>query len=416
MDSQNLFIAIVLIIVFHQLFEYFLDVLNLSYRKKPIPSELSDVFDNEAYLKQQRYESEVSRFSFISSAFSFVLLLTVLFIDGFAILDNWIRGYVENEILISLFFLASAALISSIVSIPFSLYSTFVIEEKYGFNKTNLKTFVLDLLKGMLLTVIIGGGILYLVILLYQTFGDNFWWLAWLLVTAFSLFMMMFYSQLIVPLFNKQKPLEEGELRSMIESFGAKAGFKLKNVFVIDGSKRSTKANAYFTGLGPKKRIVLYDTLINDLSNLEILAVLAHEIGHYKHKHTLKGMISSVLQTGAILFVFSLLIDNPLLNQALGSEYQSFHFGLLAFSFLMEPVSLVTGILGNVLSRKNEYQADAFAQKHNLSAALINGLKKLSRKNLSNLTPHPLYVFVHYSHPSLYQRIVVLKEVHNVKV
>jgi STE24 endopeptidase len=218
----------------------------------------------------------------------------------------------------------------------------------------------------------------------------------------------MFYSQLIVPLFNKQIPLEKGKLRDAIEAFSKKVDFKLDNIYVIDGSKRSSKANAYFAGLGPKKRIVLYDTLINDLDEDEILAVLAHEIGHYKYKHTQKGMLMSIFQTGLILFLFSLVINQPMLNEALGSEHQSFHFGMLVFSFLFEPFSLFIGIFTNIISRKNEYQADEFAQNQGLGEALISGLKKLSRNSLSNLTPHPVYVFVHYSHPTLYQRAKAL--------
>jgi len=335
-------------------------------------------------------------------------ILLILFFDGFAFLDDYIRQIISNEILISLVFFGVLMFLSSLISLPFSIYSTFVIEEKYGFNKTTVKIFILDTIKGAVLSVILGGGILFLIIYLYQTFGSNFWILAWGVVTIFMLFMNMFYSQLIVPLFNKQEPLEEGGLRDAIEEFSEKAGFQLKNIFVIDGSKRSSKANAYFSGLGPQKRIVLYDTLINDLNQDEIVAVLAHEVGHYKHKHTIKGMFTAIIQTGLILFLFSLLIDNPILNETLGSEHQSFHFGLIVFSFLFEPFSLFVGIFTNVFSRKNEYQADAFAKDYGYKESLISGLKLLSRNSLSNLTPHPFYIFIHYSHPSLYQRIKAL--------
>ena len=410
MTSSSLFIIIILIVVINQLLDYFLDFLNISYRNKPIPKELEDVYDKEQYKKQQAYEAETTRFSFLSSFLNFAILLALLFLDGFAVLDNYLRDFISNEILVSLSFFGVLMLASSLIGIPFSIYSTFVIEEKYGFNKTTPKTFVLDLIKGTFISVLIGGGLLYLVIFLYQTFGANFWIYTWAVVTAFMLFMNMFYSQLIVPLFNKQTPLEEGSLRTAIEVFSSKAGFKLNNIFVIDGSKRSSKANAYFAGLGPKKRIVLYDTLIKDLKEEEIVAVLAHEVGHYKHKHTIKGMITSVLQTGLILFLFSLLIDNPLLSLALGSEHQSFHFGLIVFSFLFEPFSMFIGIFSNIFSRKNEYQADAYTKQFGLEKSLINGLKQLSRNNLSNLTPHPLYVFMHYSHPTVLQRMRALNK------
>ena len=405
MSPDTLFIIIIAIIIFSQIFDYTLDYLNLTYRNKPIPKELNDIYDNEQYRKQQAYEEETTRFSFWSSLINFCAILIVLFTDSFALLDNYLRIYISHEIWLSLSFFAILMFLSSIISFPFSLYSTFVIEEKYGFNNTTLKIFLLDKFKGALLTVVIGGGLLYLVIFLYQIFGTYFWIYTWLIITFIMLIMNMFYSQLIVPLFNKQIPLEEGSLRNAIEEFSQKVGFKLNNIFVIDGSKRSTKANAYFSGLGPKKRIVLYDTLINDLSEKEIVAVLAHEVGHYKHKHTIKGMLMAIVQTGIILFVFSLLIANPILNQALGSNHQSFHFGLIVFSFLLEPISQFIGVFMNVFSRKNEYQADAFAQNYGFGESLISALKKLSGSSLSNLTPHPFYVFIHYSHPSLYQRI-----------
>lgn len=408
MTSDILFALIVSIIVLNQLLDFILDFLNISYRKKSIPIGLKDIYDEKTYKKQQAYEMEKTRFSFWNSLFNFSLILAVLFFDGFAYLDEWIRQFLNHEILISLTFFGLLMALSSSLNLPFSIYSTFVIEEKYGFNKTSLKTFLFDLLKSTILTVVIGGGLLYIVMLLYQIYGPQFWLLTWGVVTLFMLFLNIFYSQLIVPLFNKQSPLEEGELRTEIEQFSKKVGFNLKNIFVIDGSKRSSKANAYFSGLGPQKRIVLYDTLISDLNTKEIVAVLSHEVGHYKHKHTIKGLMTSIIYTGLILYLLSLFIDNPLLNQALGSAHQSFHFGLLVFGFLFEPFSLIMGIVGHYFSRKNEYQADAFSKKFELHEALISGLKKLSRNNLSNLTPHPFYVFVHYSHPTLWQRMQFL--------
>jgi STE24 endopeptidase len=253
--------------------------------------------------------------------------------------------------------------------------------------------------------IIIGGGVLLLITWLYQVTGNYFWILAWLAISIFSLLMNMFYSNLIVPLFNKQKALEDGELRDAIERFATKVGYNLKNIYVIDGSKRSTKANAYFSGLGPKKRIVLYDTLINDLSEDEIIAVLAHEIGHYKKKHTTQGLVLSIVQTGIMLFLFSKFVTIPALSQALGGQTASFHIGLIAFGILYSPLSMLLGILTNSISRKNEYEADAYASKNHRKEAMISGLKKLSKNNLTNLTPHSAYVFFHYSHPTLLQRI-----------
>jgi len=270
---------------------------------------------------------------------------------------------------------------------------------------------MLDKLKGWLIGAIIGGGIMALVVWIYQSTGQWFWLIAWGAITFFTIFMTMFYSNLIVPLFNKQTPLEDGELRSAIQQFADKVGFKLTNIYVIDGSKRSTKANAYFTGLGPKKRIVLYDTLITDHSVEELVAILAHEIGHYKKKHTLSGTILGIIQTGIILYILSLFIGNPLLSQALGAKLGSFHMGLLAFGMLYSPISTVLGILMNILSRNNEYAADRFATINYSGTSLKDALKNLSVKNLSNLRPHPAVVFVHYSHPPLLQRLRGIDEV-----
>jgi STE24 endopeptidase len=258
------------------------------------------------------------------------------------------------------------------------------------------------------LGAIIGGGLLALIIYIYQLTTTQFWIYAWIVITAFSVFMVLFYSNLIVPLFNKQTPLPDGDLKSAIEAFATKVGFKLDNIYVIDGSKRSTKANAYFTGFGAKKRIVLYDTLINDMTTNELVAVLAHEIGHYKKHHVIWSLLLGVVQTGITLFLFSLFVGSADLSAALGVESPSFHIGLVAFGLLYSPISMITGLLLNVFSRKNEYEADAFAAKYFSATELASALKKLSVKNLSNLRPHPLYVFFHYSHPTLLQRLKAL--------
>ena len=300
-------------------------------------------------------------------------------------------------------------LASDIITSPFSYYKTFVIEEKFGFNKTTVKTFILDKIKGWLMLVILGGGILALIIWFYEAIGSSFWLYAWALVAVFSLFINMFYSKLIVPLFNKQTPLEEGELRTKIADYAKTVGFKLKKIFVIDGSKRSTKANAYFSGFGSEKRVTLYDTLIKDLDDEEIVAVLAHEVGHYKRKHIIFNLSASILLTGLTLYILSLLISNPLLSNALGVDIASFHIGLIAFGLLYSPISEITGLIMNVMSRKFEYQADNYAKDTYAGEPLITSLKKLSKNSLSNLTPHPAYVFMHYSHPTLLQRIKNLR-------
>ena len=298
---------------------------------------------------------------------------------------------------------------SDILTTPFSWYSTFVIEEKYGFNKTTKKTFFLDKIKGWLMMAILGGGILALIVWFYQFAGNDFWWYAWILVAVFSVFLNMFYAKLIVPLFNKQSPLEEGSLRTKIETYAKSVGFTLDNIFIIDGSKRSTKANAYFSGFGKEKRITLFDTLVKDLEEEEIVAVLAHEVGHYKKNHIIVNLAASILTTGFTLWLLSLFVGSPALSQALGVAEPSFHIGLIAFGILYSPISEITGLLMNYLSRKFEYQADNYAKETYGAAPLISSLKKLTKNSLSNLTPHKAYVFMHFSHPTLLQRFRNLK-------
>jgi len=409
MTPQTVFILIVAILVFDFVFGLWLDYLNYKHRTAKIPEELQGIYDDEQYRKQQEYKKVNTRFGFVTGSFSFVVMMVFLLAGGFSWLDGIVRGITEHPIMMALLFFGIIILASDILGTPFSIYRTFVIEERFGFNKTTPRTFILDKLKGWILGAVIGGGLLALIIWIYLKFPEMFWVYAWLAITAFSIFMTLFYSSLIVPLFNKQTPLEEGELRDEITKFSNKAGFRLKNIFVIDGSKRSTKANAYFTGFGPKKRIVLYDTLINDLGIGEIVAVLAHETGHYKKKHIITNLIVSIAQTGATLYLLSLFIGSPWLSAALGVEHHSFHIGVVAFGILYSPISFLLGIIMNLYSRKAEYQADRFAKDYGYAKELIEGLKKLTQKNLSNLTPHPYYVFFHYSHPTLLQRIRALK-------
>jgi len=411
---ELLFWIIIGIIVVDFLFEKYLGYLNTKTMSEVLPVELKGIYDEEKYRKQQAYQRENQRFGLLTSSFSFALTLAMFLFYGFAFVDNLAWGFTVNAIVAALFFFGLIMFVSDILSLPFSVYDTFVIEEKYGFNKTTPKTFVLDTIKGWLLGALIGGGLLALIVFIYQKTQNMFWIYAWILVSAFTIFMAMFYSNLIVPLFNKQTPLEPGELRDAIKNFADKVGFKLDNIFVINGSKRSTKANAYFTGFGSKKRIVLYDTLINDMETDELVAVLAHEIGHYKKKHVIQGLLISLIQTGIVLFIFSLLINNATLSKALGVEIPNFHIGLVAFGILYSPVSFVLGIFMNLLSRKNEYQADEFAAVHFKPEALASALKKLSVQNLSNLTPHKTYVFFHYSHPTLLQRLARLNTLKKV--
>jgi len=406
--AQLLFIIIIVILVADFGLERCLAYLNIKQSGKELPSVLRDIYDPEKYLRQQNYFRTNSRFGMLTSSFSFIVVLIMFAFGGFSWVDGLVQQYIQSPVWTPIIFFGVLYFANDIISIPFEWYDTFVIEQKFGFNKVTPKLFVLDKLKGYGMTLVLGGGILFVIIWIYTLTPTYFWLLAWAVITAFSLFMTMFYSQIIVPLFNKQTPLGEGELRTEIEKFAAKTGFKLDNIFVIDGSKRSTKANAYFSGLGSKKRIVLYDTLMDKMTVQEIVAVLAHEVGHYKHKHTLINFLITMPYTLLLFFAFGFILQSDAFAQALGGTVASFHLNALAFSILYSPISLVLDIAMNVLSRKFEYQADAFAARYGYAPELQSGLKKLTATSLGNLMPHPLYVFFHYSHPTLYQRITKL--------
>jgi len=410
MTATSLFYILISILIINFIFDKILDFLNAKHFGDVLPKEVADVYDETEYIKSQNYKKVNFRFSTITSTFSILLTLLFFIFDGFKIVDDFARFYSENNIVIALIFFGVIMLGSDVLITPFSYYKTFVIEEKFGFNKSTKKLFWIDKLKGWLMTIILGGLILSLIVWFYGFAGNQFWIYAWALVAVFTLFMNLFYSTLIVPLFNKQTPLKDGDLKTAIKKFADKVGFKLDKIFVIDGSKRSTKANAYFSGFGETKRIVLFDTLINDLTTEEIVAVLAHEVGHYKRKHTIFNLVASILLTGLTFYILSLFIDNALLSQALGVSKPSFHIGLIAFGILYSPISEITGLIMNFISRKFEYQADDFAKEHFGATHLISSLKKLSKNSLTNLTPHRYYVFMHYSHPTLKERILNLNK------
>jgi len=409
MTPQLVFYIIIAFIVISFAVDQFLDWLNAKHFDDPVPEELSDVYDEESYRKSQDYKKANARFSALTSSFMLLVTLIFFFADGFAFVDQLARSLSTNEIVVGLIFFGIIMLGSDILTTPFGYYKTFVIEERFGFNKSTPALFFMDKLKGLLMTILVGGGLLALVIWFYQISGDHFWLYAWLLFAVFAVVTNMFYARLIVPLFNKQTPLGAGGLRDKIENYANSVGFKLNNIFVIDGSKRSTKANAYFSGFGSEKRITLYDTLINDLEEEEIVAVLAHEVGHYRKNHIVINLIMSLLLTGFTLWLLGLFVSKEVFSLAIGVEQPSFHAGLIAFGILYAPISGITGFLMSLLSRKFEYQADDFAKDTYAAQPLITSLKKLSRNSLSNLTPHPLYVKLHYSHPTLLQRYQNLK-------
>ena len=404
-SPQIIFYLLISIILFNFIKDYFLDYLNSKFFDKKIPENLRDIYDKEKYQKSQDYKKTLYKFGKISKAYSLTILLSFFFLDGFLLVDNFARSLFESELLISLSFFGIIFFGSDILNLPFSLYSVFIIEEKFGFNKTSFRIYFFDKIKSWFITILFGGGILSFIIFQFETVGKDFWIVAWVFITTISVLINGFYAQIIVPLFNKQTKLQEGNLKNDIEKYSKKVGFDLSNIFVIDGSKRSTKANAYFSGFGKQKRVTLYDTLLNKLNDNQIIAVIAHEIGHYKKNHIIFNLIFSTIQTGLMLYILSLLIYMPIFSEALGIQSHSFHIGLITFSILYTPISEIFSLIFNVFSRKFEYQADHYAKETFSSKHLIEALKVLSKDSLSNLTPHPKYVWWHYSHPTLAQRI-----------
>ena len=410
MTSQILFYIILIIITVGFVFDQWINYLNTTTLSNILPDALKGFYDEPTYSKQQDYEKVNNKFSLVSDILSFIVILAMLFLGGFAWVDNMVKSVNGSEILQAILFFGILGFASDLLSLPLDIYHTFVIEERFGFNKTTPKTFVIDKLKGWLLAAVVGGGILALIVFIYEKSGSWFWVLAWSSISVFTLFISYFYTTLLVPIFNKLTPLPAGELRDAIEKVAALADFSLKDISIMDGSKRSTRGNAYFSGFGRKKSIVLFDTLVSEHSVDELAAVLAHEIGHYKKKHVLKGLILGILQTGVVLFVLSLLLKSPLPALSLGASVPSFHMSVIAFGILYSPVSLILGIVFNSISRKHEYEADRFAVSLSKPGALQEALKRLSVKNLSNLTPHPWYVYIHYSHPALLQRLAAINK------
>ena len=417
MATQLWFFIIVSLVVFNYLFSNILDYVNHRNWKDEIPNELKDFYNEEKYKIAKNYAISKNKIGLFSSSVSFLFIISLLIFNGYGFIDQLVSSDILKSFLpfdinssfaqSGLFFLI-LFLLNSIISVPFSYYNTFIIEEKFGFNKTTKSTFFLDLFKSSLLSIFIGGALLFLALFLYDNLNDGFWLWLWIGLSFLMIFVNMFYADLIVPIFNKLKPLDDGELRQKIENYSKEVGYLLKNIYVIDGSKRSTKANAFFSGLGPRKTIALYDTLIEKHTEDELVAVLAHEVGHFKKKHIFSGLIMSIIQIGVMTFFFELCLKLPEISLALGGSEASFHLGLIGFSIIFSPISMLSGILMNYISRKNEFEADAYAKETFNGEDLSLALKKLSVDSLSNIYPHPLYVFFHYSHPPLIQRLRAL--------
>lgn len=409
MNEQTIFIALMVIVVLDFALERVLQLLNNKSSKKPIPAELEGIYDQEKYERSQAYQRATSKFGMLTASFSFLLLVSALVFGWFGYLDAWLRSWSPFAPVTTLLFFGVLFVISDLIGIPFSWYRTFVIEERFGFNKMTPKTFWMDKLKSYLLTILIGGLLLGVLVYLVMSMGSDFWIYFWVVITLFILFLNVFYTSLLLPLFNKLTPLEDGPLKEAITTYSQKVNFPLKNIFVMDGSKRSSKGNAFFSGLGRNKKVVLFDTLIEKHTVEELTAVFAHEVGHYKKKHIVLSTVMSIATVGFMLFLLSKMVFNSEVSWAMGGQVTSLHLNILAFGILYSPISSVLGLLSNVLSRKNEYEADTFAVETYAGQPLIDGLKKMSSDHLSNLTPHAAYVFVHYSHPPLLERVRAMK-------
>lgn len=410
MTATNIYIIFLVLLAFEFCVSSILSYLNKKNWKLTLPDEIKEVYNEEEYKKSMKYEQAKYSFWKISTLFSSLIIFLLVWFWIFWKVFDFIANFWFHEIITNLIFLWILLLSQTILNLPFAYYSTFVIEQKFWFNKSTKKLFFIDTIKTFLLGLVIWWIIFALLNYFYILSSSYFWLFAWIFITLFSVFMILFHSSLIVPLYNKQTPLPEWELKEKITSFAKTIGFTITDIFVIDWSKRSTKANAYFSGFWPKKRIVLFDTLIKDLTHEELVAVLAHELGHYKKRHILQMFIFSVIQSWIIFFILGLILANPVFANALGSSWNSFILWILAFSIIFSPVSMILWVLWNILSRKNEYEADEFSAKTYNSEALRNALIKLSKNNLANLTPHKAYEFFYYSHPGILKRLKALKK------
>ncbi|MEM7372328.1 MAG: M48 family metallopeptidase [Bacteroidota bacterium] len=406
---MNVLLVILIIFILSWVFDQILSWLNLRHHTTVVPESLQAHIEAEKYEKAYDYHRVNYRFSLIKSVPGLLIIGTLLAVGGFGWLDTQLQGITTHPVWHPLVFFGVLFFASDILTIPFQWHQTFGIEERFGFNKMTKKTFWIDKLKGWAMTIIIGGLVMGILLLLVDTLGNGFWIWFWIFISLFSIFMNVFYTTLLLPIFNKLTPLETGDLREKIQSYSQSVSFPLDNIFVMDGSKRSSKSNAFFSGLGKRKKVVLFDTLIENHKQEELVAVLAHEVGHYKKKHIIQSLVLGVLQTGLMLFILSRFIQSPALSLALGGQASSIGLNLLAFGILYSPISMLLGILMNIFSRKNEFEADAYAANTYESAPLQQALIQLHADNLSNLTPHPWYVFFHYSHPPLIERLSALE-------
>ena len=412
MDYTEIKFLLLVIVTISFLFELISGLLNFNSFDKPLPENVRNIFSKDEYSKSQSYKKANFKFGLISSIYGFLIIFIVLYFGLLGELDSYLRNITfENEISLSILFFLSIFLISDLIKIPFQLYKIFVIEENFGFNTMKISTFLVDKIKSYLISSFFIVILITPLLLFIMLYPESFWIYFWMLISAFLIFANIFYTSLIVPLFNKLEVLKDGELKQKLDDFSRKVNFPLSNIFVINGSLRSKKANAFFSGLGKNKKIVLYDTLIKNHSADELVAVLAHEIGHYKLNHVKTNMAISVVTTGFMLFILSTFIFNSQVSYALGGNVSFRHLEIFAFFIIYSPVSSLISILMNIKSRKNEYEADEYAVKNFEKKPMVDALKRLSKDNLTNLTPHPLYEFINYSHPSISKRLYSIEKV-----
>jgi len=409
-SEQFITIIILVTLIGSYLIDNLADFLNLGNLNQPLPKEFEGHYNKEKYLKSQNYLKTNTKFGFITSSFDLAVILIFWFSGGFQYIDSFVRSFDFGLIVTGLLFTGILLILKLLLSLPFSIYSTFVIEEKFGFNKTTPLVFLTDIIKSIILTAVLGGILLTIILWFLQSGGQYAWMLCWAASTVFLLVVQYIVPTWIMPLFNKFTPMEEGDLKEAILLYAKTIDFTLSNIFVMDGSKRSSKSNAFFTGFGKNRRIVLFDTLIKDQTTEELVSILAHEMGHFKKKHIIKRMVTGIIQMGFVFFLISIFISHEGLFHAFFMEEVSIYAGLIFFSMLYSPIDLFISIILQILSRKDEYEADRFAAKTlKNSSHLITALKKLSAHNLSNLTPHPFYVFLNYSHPPVLERIHTLE-------
>jgi STE24 endopeptidase len=415
MSAMNRYLVFILaILLLRYILELVVALLNLRSLSPELPAEFVDVYDAEQYARSQKYTRAITSFSLIQATVNLALTLIFILAGGFNLIDGVARGFGFSSIPTGLIFCGLLALLSFTLNLPFSIYSTFVIEQRFGFNTTTMATYIADGIKAVLLSAALGGPLLACILWFFEACGSLAWVYCWIASAVFILVVQFVAPVLIMPLFNKFSQLAEGELKEAITGYAALQQFALQGIYTMDGSKRSTRANAFFTGFGRFRRIVFFDTLMDKLSTGEIVAVLAHEMGHYKLKHIFSMIALSIMQMGFMFFILSLFLDNPGLFAAFGMENLSVYAGLIFFGFLYAPLSSLVAIGFNAFSRHNEYQADRFAARTGADGkALISGLKKLSVSNLANLTPHPFNVFLNYSHPPILARITALRQVNS---